>query len=289
MAIGGFMHNIQHGNRPFHVETEYYGGGKKKLVVTVIYEGGTVLKKISTPPESEEDEACQRQMANQHKQALKSILAGELDTPEQCSPGMPQGEGTAAKPTETETATTTTVTLPIPAHTTEEAASTLRELPKSQEPEDMEKQQQKDAAHTVSCQLRELSTMLGFVGLGIYTNDGEPLLVVESGRYALREQAEDFNNYLRNTHHIAASKRMGRVQSLFLGGEDLCLVVMFFPPDPNLPVESTVEILSHILLFMRREAPWGDAEKILKDLMEAIQIAPRGLAQWLKQENETIT
>jgi hypothetical protein len=85
-AVSGFNHNITHRQRVFHVQTED-SGVNNPTIVTLLYVGGNILaqKKTSytellgSPNVAEQVRA---RMEEQHKEMLRSVVAGKYDATE---------------------------------------------------------------------------------------------------------------------------------------------------------------------------------------------------------------
>src|SRR6185503_9123131 len=76
----GYNHNLRHGGRVFHVQTEDSGQGYARLHTHLFYEG-TILstKKQEYDPSAPEDEV-RALMQQLHKSMIKELTHGEHDT-----------------------------------------------------------------------------------------------------------------------------------------------------------------------------------------------------------------
>jgi hypothetical protein len=82
--VGGFNHNFRYKGRLFHVQTED-SGTKNPQIVTLLYEGGTILasSKVSYADQLEAGnlrQLVEQRMKSQHKQMLRRLRDGELDS-----------------------------------------------------------------------------------------------------------------------------------------------------------------------------------------------------------------
>src|SRR4051812_17432542 len=75
----GYNHNLRHGGRVFHVQTEDSGKGYARLNTHLFYEG-TILptKKQESAPSSSE-ESVRALMQQLHKSMIRELTHGEYD------------------------------------------------------------------------------------------------------------------------------------------------------------------------------------------------------------------
>jgi len=106
-AVNGFNHNVSHGGRVFHVQTEDSGVNNPNII-THLFVGGNILasKKTSYAEllKAENLQELVRQlMEDQHKQMLKNVVTGVYDNLDSAArayqPGQlaPAAEKTGAK------------------------------------------------------------------------------------------------------------------------------------------------------------------------------------------------
>ena len=82
-AVSGFNHNITHGQRVFHVQTED-SGVNNPTIVTLLYVGGNILAQkkssyaelLGAPNLAEQ---VRHRMEDQHKEMLRNVVAGKYD------------------------------------------------------------------------------------------------------------------------------------------------------------------------------------------------------------------
>jgi hypothetical protein len=82
-AVSGFNHNITHKQRIFHVQTED-SGVSNPTIVTLLYVGGNILAQKKTSYAELLDspnvaELVRQRMEEQHKEMLRSVVAGKYD------------------------------------------------------------------------------------------------------------------------------------------------------------------------------------------------------------------
>jgi hypothetical protein len=82
-AVSGFNHNITHRERVFHVQTED-SGVSNPTIVTLLYVGGNILAQKKTSYAELLDapnvaEQVRHRMEEQHKEMLRSVVAGKYD------------------------------------------------------------------------------------------------------------------------------------------------------------------------------------------------------------------
>jgi len=82
-AVSGFNHNITHKQRVFHVQTED-SGVSNPTIVTLLYVGGNILAQKKTSYAELLDapnvaEQVRQRMEEQHKEMLRSVVAGKYD------------------------------------------------------------------------------------------------------------------------------------------------------------------------------------------------------------------
>jgi hypothetical protein len=83
--VAGFNHNIKHGGKVFHVQTED-SGVKNAHIITHLFVGGNVVasKKISYAQIAQAEnlaERVRRLMEEQHKEILRNLINGVYDDP----------------------------------------------------------------------------------------------------------------------------------------------------------------------------------------------------------------
>ena len=104
-AVSGFNHNITHRDRVFHVQTED-SGVSNPTIVTLLYVGGNILAQKKTSYAEllgapNVAELVRRKMEEQHKEMLRSVVAGKYDgtenaqSPRAYQPGQLADDGVA--------------------------------------------------------------------------------------------------------------------------------------------------------------------------------------------------
>lgn len=269
MIISGFMHKIHYKNRYLHVETEYFGSQDKKQIVTMIYEGGSVLDKICSPPETEEADACRKQMAGQHKQALRNILAGRYDliagrktpatTPSQAEPAAD----------EVPLATAEVDGSPVASEAADAAAPHKEGDTEAEEQEDT--RPVGDAVNRARYKLRELSSLPGFIGLNIFTSENRSLSLHGNASVEGQKNTRDFDDFLKKARDLTLQAGMGEAQLLHLRGDRLGILAMFFAAQGDERLQPIAETFSHMVLFMQPQSAWMEAEGLMNDLMKIIR------------------
>lgn len=83
--VAGFNHNIKHGGKVFHVQTED-SGVKNAHIITHVFVGGNVVasKKISYVEIAQAENLAERVrqlMEEQHKEILRNLMNGFYDEP----------------------------------------------------------------------------------------------------------------------------------------------------------------------------------------------------------------
>lgn len=83
--VAGFNHNIKHGGKLFHVQTED-SGVKNAHIITHLFVGGNVVasKKISYAEIAQAENLAERVrqlMEEQHKEVLRNLMNGVYDEP----------------------------------------------------------------------------------------------------------------------------------------------------------------------------------------------------------------
>ena len=83
--VAGFNHNIKHGGKVFHVQTED-SGLKNAHIITHLFVGGNVVasKKISYAQIAQAENLAERVrqlMEEQHKEILRNLMNGVYDEP----------------------------------------------------------------------------------------------------------------------------------------------------------------------------------------------------------------
>ncbi|HEX9507036.1 MAG TPA: hypothetical protein VF947_01450 [Myxococcales bacterium] len=83
--VAGFNHNIKHGGKVFHVQTED-SGVKNAHIITHLFVGGNVVasKKISYAEIAQAENLADRVrqlMEGQHKEILRNLINGVYDEP----------------------------------------------------------------------------------------------------------------------------------------------------------------------------------------------------------------
>jgi hypothetical protein len=107
-AVSGFNHNITHRDRIFHVQTED-SGVNNPTIVTLLYVGGNILAQKKTSYAEllgapNVAELVRKKMEEQHKEMLRSVVAGKYDgtenaqSPKSYQPGQ-LADGAAAPST----------------------------------------------------------------------------------------------------------------------------------------------------------------------------------------------
>jgi hypothetical protein len=82
-VLQGFNHNIRHGGRLFHVQTED-SGLRNPHIVTLLYHGGSIVSSKKTAyadilTSDRRDEVVREIMREQHRQMLRDLREGRFD------------------------------------------------------------------------------------------------------------------------------------------------------------------------------------------------------------------
>jgi hypothetical protein len=84
--VGGFNHNVQHGGRVFHVQTED-SGVENPHVITHLFVGGNILASKRSSYAShlgspDLERHVRELMEAQHKEMLRAVVNGSFDAPQ---------------------------------------------------------------------------------------------------------------------------------------------------------------------------------------------------------------
>src|SRR5678815_2200909 len=75
----GYNHNLRHGGRVFHVQTEDSGQGYARLHTHLFYEGTILSSKKQEYDPSESEDKVRSLMQGLHKAMIKELTHGEHD------------------------------------------------------------------------------------------------------------------------------------------------------------------------------------------------------------------
>jgi hypothetical protein len=130
-AVSGFNHNITHRERVFHVQTED-SGLNNPTIVTLLYVGGNILaqKKTSYAELLEAPnvaEQVRHRMEQQHKEMLRSVVAGKYDDTDNAQSARAYQPGQLADASPAAPATAPKAPVPIPLLQLAQMAPTISE------------------------------------------------------------------------------------------------------------------------------------------------------------------